>query len=60
MDRTVKPLAIALGVFGGLAALAALLIGVQVISRQLTRRRRGRAVLRALGAAPAATIALTA
>ena len=51
VDRTVKPLAIALGVFGGVAALAALLIGVQAISRQLRGADEDLGVLRALGAA---------
>ena len=53
VDRTVTPLAIALGVFGGVAALAALLIGVQVISRQLRAADQDLTVLRALGAGPA-------
>jgi len=52
VDRTVKPLAIALGVFGAVAALAALLIGLQVISRQLRDAGQESAVLRALGAGP--------
>ena len=47
VDRTVKPLAIALGVFGGVAALAALLIGLQLISRQLRDAEEESAVLRA-------------
>jgi hypothetical protein len=53
VDRTLKPLAIALGVFGAVAALAALLIGVQVISRQLRAADQDLTVLRALGASPA-------
>ena len=57
VDRTDKPLAIALGVFGAVAALAALLIGVQVISRQLRGADEDLSVLRALGAAPGTTIA---
>lgn len=52
VDRTVKPLAIALGVFGAVAALAALLIGLQVISRQLRDAAQESAVLRALGGGP--------
>ena len=52
VDRTVKPLAIALGVFGAVAALAALLIGVQAIARQLRYADEELAVLRALGAGP--------
>jgi hypothetical protein len=57
VDRTVKPIAIALGVFGAVAALAALLIGVQVISRQLRAADEDLSVLRALGAAPGTTVA---
>jgi putative ABC transport system permease protein len=49
-DRAMKPLSIALGVFGGITALAALLIAVQVIGRNLRRRRQESEVLRALGA----------
>ena len=52
VDRTVKPLSIALGVFGAVAALAALLIGVQAISRQLRDADEELTVLRALGARP--------
>ena len=52
VDLTVKPLAIALGVFGALAALATLLIGLQVISRQLRDADEESSVLRALGAGP--------
>jgi hypothetical protein len=51
--RALKPLSIALGVFGGITALAALLITGQVIGRYLRRRRQAAAVLRALGAEPA-------
>lgn len=57
VDRTVKPLAIALGVFGAVAALAALLIGAQAISRQLRAADEDLTVLRALGAAPSTTTA---
>jgi hypothetical protein len=52
VNRTVEPLAIALGVFGGLAALAALLIGLQLISRQLRDAEEESSVLRGLGAGP--------
>jgi hypothetical protein len=52
VDRTVRPLAIALGVFGAVAALAALLIGVQAIARQLRYADEDLVVLRALGASP--------
>ena len=50
VDLTVKPLAIALGVFGGIAALAVLLTAMQVISRQLRAADDDLTVLRALGA----------
>ncbi len=52
VDRTVKPVTIALGVFGGVAALAALLIGLQVISRELRAVAEESSVLRSLGAGP--------
>ena len=57
VDRTIKPLAIALGVFGGVAALATLLIAVQLISRQLRDAAEDLEVLRALGAGPVVTLA---
>ncbi len=52
VDRTVKPLAIALAVFGGVAALAALLIGLQLMSRQLRDAEGDSSILRSLGAGP--------
>ena len=52
VDRTLKPLSIALGVFGVLAALAALLVGAQAIGRQLRDADGDLKVLRALGAGP--------
>ena len=51
-ERAIKPESIALGVFGAIAALAALLIAGQVIGRQLRLARRRLDVLRALGAEP--------
>jgi len=51
-QRAIKPEAIALGAFGGIVALAALLIVSQVIGRQLRLGAEERAVLRALGAGP--------
>ena len=57
VDRTVKPLSIALGVFGAVAALAALLIAVQTISRQLHDADKDLSVLRALGAGPTTIVA---
>ena len=56
VDRTVKPEAIALAVFGVIAMLAALLISAQVIARQLQAGDEDLAVLRALGASPAMTM----
>jgi hypothetical protein len=53
VDRTVRPDTIALVVFGAIALLAALLIAVQLIARQLHSRAEDFAVLRALGADPA-------
>jgi hypothetical protein len=54
-DRALKPEAIALGVFGGSVALAALLIVGQVIGRQFRFAEEEREVLRALGGGPATT-----
>lgn len=56
-QRAIRPEAIALGVFGLIAGLAALTIGAQSISRQLRAGAQDTAVLRALGAGPAATAA---
>ncbi len=50
VDRTIKPLVIALAVFGGVALLAALLIAIQIISRQLGDDASDLEVLRAFGA----------
>ena len=57
VDRTIKPLVIALGVFGGVALLAALLIAVQLISRQLGDTTEDLEVLRAIGADQTAMVA---
>jgi hypothetical protein len=54
-ERAIKPEAIALGVFGGIAALAALLIGAQMISRQLRFGSEDLSTMRALGAPPTMT-----
>jgi len=51
-QRAVKPEAIALGAFGAIVALAAVLIAGQLIGRQLRLGAEERAVLRALGAGP--------
>ncbi|HEX2736542.1 MAG TPA: hypothetical protein VHP57_00220, partial [Acidimicrobiia bacterium] len=55
VERAIKPEAIALGVFGAIAALAALLIALQVIGQQLRRGADALDVLRALGASPTMT-----
>jgi hypothetical protein len=52
VERAIKPLSIALGVFGGITALAALLTAAQIIGRHLRRRRQESEVLRSLGADP--------
>jgi ABC-type antimicrobial peptide transport system permease subunit len=54
--RTLKPESIALGVFGGIAGLAALLIAGQVIGRRIRINSDELNVLRALGADPAMII----
>jgi hypothetical protein len=56
LERAVKPEAIALGVFGAIAAIAALLIAVQAIARQLRDGDEDLQVLRALGASPTTTL----
>jgi ABC-type antimicrobial peptide transport system permease subunit len=55
-ERTLKPESIALGIFGGIAGLAALLIAGQVIGRRIRLNTEELAVLRALGADPRMTI----
>jgi hypothetical protein len=52
VERSSKPEAIALGVFGAIAALAALLIAGQAITRALWAEGEDLDVLRALGADP--------
>ncbi len=54
-QRAIHPEAIALGVFGVIAALAALLIGIQAVSRQLRAGADDTSVLRAIGAGPPVT-----
>ena len=56
VERAVKPEAIALGVFGLIAALAALGTALPVVSRALRSSEDDRDVLRALGAGPGATL----
>jgi hypothetical protein len=54
-EQAIKPESIALAVFGGIVALAVLLIAGQVISQQLRRDADDLNVVRALGASPAMT-----
>ena len=56
-QRSIRPEAIALGVFGLIAGLAALIIGAQSISRQLRAAADDAGALRALGAGPPMMIA---
>jgi hypothetical protein len=56
-ERAIRPEAIAFGVFGLIAALAALLICGQVIARLVRRYADDGGVLRALGAGPVMTTA---
>jgi hypothetical protein len=56
-ERAIEPTSIALAVFGGIAALAALVIAGQLIGRQLRRDPADLAVLRAVGASPVMTTA---
>jgi hypothetical protein len=55
-ERAIEPEAIALGVFGAICALAALLIGAQIIGRQLRLTAGEEGTVRALGGDPAVTI----
>ena len=57
MELSLKPESVALGVFGVIAALVCLVLGLQATSRQLGSADEDRAVLRALGAGPAVTAA---
>ena len=54
-EQSIKPEALALGVFGGIAGLAALLMAIQAIARQLSARDEDLLVLRAIGGSPATT-----
>jgi hypothetical protein len=54
-ERAIKPESIALGVFGGIAGLAVLLIATQLIGRQLRLGGDDLHILRALGASPGMT-----
>jgi len=54
-DQSIRPEALALGVFGAIAALAALLLAIQLVARQLSAREHDLDVMRAVGADPATT-----
>ena len=56
-ERAIRPETIALAVFGGIAAIAAIVIGAQVISRRLREQTAEGDVLWALGASPGLTAA---
>ncbi|HXN59319.1 MAG TPA: FtsX-like permease family protein [Acidimicrobiales bacterium] len=58
-ESAIRPESIALAVFGGIAALAALLIAAQAIGRQVRLGTDERRTLRALGAGPATIVADT-
>jgi hypothetical protein len=53
VELSIKPESVALGAFGAIAALVALILGLQAISRQLRWSEEDRRVLWALGASPA-------
>jgi hypothetical protein len=55
-ERAIKPESIALGVFGAICALAALLIAAQIIGRQLRLGIEDLSTLRALGEDPQMTV----
>jgi hypothetical protein len=59
VERATRPEAIALGVFGAIALLAAMLIAGQAVSRQLWANAEDLAVLRSIGA-DAATVTIDA
>ena len=56
-DRVIRPDAIAMGAFGILVAVAALLIGGQVVGRMVRRSAQDARILRDLGAGPGMTLA---
>ncbi len=55
-DQAIRPEALALAVFGGIAALATLLLGIQLAARQLSAREHDLTVMQAVGADPATTV----
>lgn len=54
-QRAIRPEALALGVFGGILALACLLVAGQLIGRQVRLGGDDKAVMRAVGASPVQT-----
>lgn len=56
VELAVKPESVALGAFGGIAALVALVLGIQAVARQLRLGDEDRQVMRALGASPVTAI----
>lgn len=55
-DRSLRPISIALGVFGAVTLLAAILVAAQLVARRFRTEVVDREVLRALGANPADTV----
>jgi hypothetical protein len=53
VELSIRPESVALGAFGIIAALVALILGLQAIFRQLRQSEEDRRVLRSLGASPA-------
>jgi hypothetical protein len=56
VELSVKPESVALGAFGAIAAVVALVLAAQAISRQLRIGDGDRRVMRALGASPTVTV----
>lgn len=55
-DRALRPISIALGVFGAVTLLAAVLVAAQLVARRFRTEAVDRDVLRALGAGPVDTV----
>lgn len=55
-DRSLRPISIALGVFGAVTLLAAVLVAAQLVARRFRTEVVDREVLRALGANPTDTV----
>jgi hypothetical protein len=60
VEQAVRPLTIALALFGAIAGLAGLVLVAQALARQLRSEEQERAALRAMGATPRATAGATA